>query len=202
MRYIVIVILFLVSFTGFSQSDTTITLSSNWRFSVGKSQLWYCAEVPGSIYNDLLKNSLIKDPFFGSNEKTCQWVDDSVWYYKAAVLLSRSDLLNKHMELVFEGLDTYSKVWVNDSLVFVTNNMFRVWQKDIKKYLIPGINEIMIQFEPVLKIAKNEAMKIPYILSNEDRVFSRKAAVSVWLGFRSEISCWGYLETCKNYWME
>jgi beta-mannosidase len=83
-------------------------------------------------------------------------------------------MLNQHIELVCEGIDTYSKIWVNDSLVFSTNNMFRIWRKEIKHLLRFGINEIKIEFKPVSEIEKIEAGKLPYILSNEERVFTRK----------------------------
>lgn len=175
MKKVLFLILYIVNFSAFSQKDTVIIVSSGWTFSVGKSNKQFHASVPGSIYSDLQNNSLIEKPFYSNNEQSIQWVADSVWYYKNTLIVTSETMLNQHIELVCEGIDTYSKIWVNDSLVFSTNNMFRIWRKEIKHLLRFGINEIKIEFKPVSEIEKIEAGKLPYILSNEERVFTRKA---------------------------
>ena len=49
-------------------------VQNEWQFLYkGK---WYPATVPGNIHDDLLKNGLIPDPFFGTNEDSVQWVAD------------------------------------------------------------------------------------------------------------------------------
>ncbi len=167
--------MFFLSHFVFAQKDTVIDISTGWTFSLASSNNFFKASVPGSIYSDLQNNGLIENPFYGNNEHEIQWVADSVWYYKNTLNISSELLLNQHIELEFEGLDTYSNVWVNDSLVFSTNNMFRNWNKEIKHLLKYGVNEIKIEFLPVSKFAKSEAFKLKYVLSSEERVFVRKA---------------------------
>ncbi len=172
-----IFVILLLSFSNFvfAQKDTVINVSTGWTFSLGKSHKLFQANVPGSIYTDLQNNGLIENPFYGNNEQKCQWVADSVWYYKNTLIITSETMLNQHIELECEGIDTYSKIWVNDSLVLSTNNMFRTWKKEIKHLLRFGINEIKIEFKPVSETANIDARKLPYVLSNEERVFVRKA---------------------------
>ncbi len=167
-------ILFFLPFSVFAQKDTTFALTHGWTFSLNKEQKSCNATVPGSIYNDLLGNELISDPFTGNHEQALQWISDSVWYYKYTLVVEERLLLNQHIELEFEGLDTYSEVSINDSLIFVANNAFRTWKTEIKKLLRPGINEIKIKFEPVSKKAKSEVDKLKYPLPGGDRSFVRK----------------------------
>ncbi|MBI5541488.1 MAG: glycoside hydrolase family 2 protein [Bacteroidia bacterium] len=175
MKKVLFFILFLITFSAFSQKDTVIHISNGWTFSYGKDSKQYDATVPGSIYTDLIKNTLIENPFYSNNELKVQWVGDSAWYYKNSLNISPDIMLNQHIEICFEGLDTYAKVWVNDTLILNTNNMFRVWRKDIKQLLKAGKNEIKIEFKPVSEYAKAEAAKLNYKLSDEERVFVRKA---------------------------
>ncbi len=175
MKIILLILLLSFSHLVFSQKDTVINVSTGWTFSLGKSTKLFQANVPGSIYTDLQNNGLIENPFYGINEQKVQWVADSIWNYKNTLIITSEIMLNQHIELECEGIDTYSKIWVNDSLVFSTNNMFRTWKKEIKHLLRFGINEIRIEFKPVSEIAKIEAEKLQYVLSNEERVFVRKA---------------------------
>ena len=174
MKHLSLFILFSITFSVVAQKDTSFFLTNNWSFSLGNNNKIYQATVPGSIYYDLLNNELIDDPFIGNNEQNIQWIADSVWIYRCKFDLEDKILLNKNIELQCEGLDTYSKVWVNDSLVFVTDNAFRNWMKDVKRYLKPGSNNLLIQFEPVAKKAKLDSEKIPYTLPEGARPFVRK----------------------------
>lgn len=147
----------------------------SWKFRKAGNKKWYSAAVPGTVHTDLLKNKLIPDPFFGNNEKELQWIENESWEYKTNFTLTRKDLENDHLELSFEGLDTYAKVYVNDSLIITADNMFRSWKAEVKKCVHKGKNTVLIIFTSAVKQGKAEAKKLSYTLPGEEKVFSRKA---------------------------
>lgn len=140
-----------------------------------KEKKWYPATVPGTVHTDLYANKLIPDPFFSDNEKQLQWIENEDWEYKTNFTLSKKEFANSHIEIEFEGLDTYAKVYLNDSLIISADNMFRTWNTDIKKHVRVGKNNLRIVFESAVKKGKGEAKKLPYTLPGDEKVFTRKA---------------------------
>jgi beta-mannosidase len=161
--------------TAFSQNSQRLLDSSLWQFRNAKENKWYPATVPGTVHTDLLTNKRIPDPFYGANENDLQWIENESWEYTSAFSLSKGEMKHSHIELEFDGLDTYAKVYFNDSLILSADNMFRKWNTDIKKYARKGRNTLRIVFEPATLHEKEEAKKLAYTLPSNERVFSRKA---------------------------
>lgn len=154
-------------------------INNNWQFKYhGK---WYPATIPGNIHDDLLKNKLIPNPYYGTNEDSVQWVADSTWTYR---LLFDKDCVGKtnfeNHKLVFEGLDTYAEVYVNGIKLknnddkTLTDNMFRKWTYDLPNNLKVHNNELVVRFLPSTILEKQKASKLSYALP-DSRAFSRKA---------------------------
>ena len=110
-------------------------LSQNWQFRQTGTNNWLPATVPGCVHTDLLNNGKIDDPYFGNNEQKLQWIEKENWEYLSSFNLDENILENQRIELVFEGLDTYAKVYLNDSLLLSADNMFREWTINCKPYL-------------------------------------------------------------------
>ena len=155
--------------------NSTVDLNASWQFKKSGSNPYYPAIVPGTIHTDLLNNKLIKDPFYSDNEKSLQWIENESWEYVGKFNCDNITLKNKNLELNFEGLDTYAKVFLNGQLILECNNMFRTWSVDVKPYLKGGENTLQIIFESAVKKGKADAAKLPYILPGDEKVFSRKA---------------------------
>mgnify|MGYP000703191912 CR=1 FL=1 len=149
--------------------------NNNWKFRKKNDKFWLSATVPGTVHTDLLENKLISDPFYGDNEKQLQWIENEDWEYKSNFKISKFEFAQSHIELQFDGLDTYAKVFVNDSLVLIADNMFRSWKVDVKKYVHTGKNKLLIVFESAVKRGKEEAKKLSYTLPGDEKVFTRKA---------------------------
>lgn len=137
----------------FSQTQK-IPLESGWEFhehNGAKPGLveWRSATVPGLIHTDLLDHKLIPDPFYRDNEKKVQWVSDAEWEYRRTITADQNLLRHKHIDLVFEGLNTLADVSVNGKLILSGDNMFREWRMDIRSYLKQGDNKLSIIFRPV-----------------------------------------------------
>lgn len=155
-----------------SKTENSVrTLHQNWEFKqVGRIENFREAKVPGNLHADLLRHKLIADPYLEQNETSIQWVEKVDWEYRTQFQASSSELAFSEHELVFEGLDTYADVYLNDSLLLKANNMFRTWRANPKKLLKVGNNIIRIYFHsPVNKAAAAHAKQRPFIPSQNEQ---------------------------------
>jgi beta-mannosidase len=152
----------------------TIQLHDNWSFKQVDSTQWHKASVPGDVHSDLLNNQLITNPFIGTNEQDLQWISETHWEYKTQFSLDKNILNKTHIDLNFEGLDTYAKVYLNDSLILHTNNAFLDWKKDVKSFL-KSENTLRVVFTKPSEIEVQKKAKLGYQLPEGNRIFTRKA---------------------------
>ncbi len=171
------IILFLIFFCCFvsAQNSYRNLSSENWTFNKQNDSEKSKAKVPGTIHTDLFENKLIPDPFFGTNEKQLQWIETENWEYETKFILSKSELKNQNIDLLFEGLDTYATIYLNGKLLIETDNMFRTWNKSVKNELKTGENQLKIIFKSASLFGKEAAKKLPYTLPGDEKVFTRKA---------------------------
>ncbi len=154
----------------------TQNLNSNWQFTEAGKTDWLPATVPGTVHTDLLANGKIPDPYIGTNETKVQWVETKSWEYKRIFDADDALMKSKHKDLIFDGLDTYAFIFLNDSLLLTTENMFCTYRIDVSKILKRKNNILRIIFRPASElIAKNKALSDIQNLPGGDRVFIRKA---------------------------
>lgn len=156
----------------FSQRNLS---SENWQFKNSKDQNWLPAKVPGTVHLDLMDNKVIPDPFKDENEKKVQWVENEDWEYQTQFSVSSQELKNDNIDLVFNGLDTFSEIYLNGKLLKKTDNMFRKWNIPVKQYLKPGNNALQIKFQSAVNTGKELAKKVPFTMPESPRSFVRKA---------------------------
>ncbi len=73
-------------------------------------------------------------------------------------------LARDNIDLVFEGLDTYATVILNNQSLLNTNNMFRTWRVDSKRLLKPGANTLLIRFRSPINEILPAMAKMTYRL--------------------------------------
>ena len=144
---------------------------------------YYPAQVPGNIFTDLAANKLLPDINQPGNSKKVQWVENTDWEYKCTFKVDPQLFSKTHINLNLEGLDTYARVYLNDSLVLRANDMFIGWDIPVKGFLKTGDNTLRIDFESPLKHVLPLYQDLPYKLPSEydlsDKklsMFTRKAA--------------------------
>jgi beta-mannosidase len=167
-------IILLVTFSS-CQKQETDSLSkklTNWEFEY-KGE-WYEAKVPGNNFSDLLNHGFITDPFYGTNEDSVQWVAENDWIYQSKFSVLEDTLTKNNHLLCFHGLDTYAKVFLNDSLILQADNMFRSWEIDVSK-ILKEENTLLVKFDAVSKIENEKQTVLGYSLPGGSRVFTRKA---------------------------
>jgi beta-mannosidase len=123
----------------------TLPLTS-WAFLEPNSRHWLTAQVPGCIHNDLLRHKRIPDPFWGSNEKELQWIEERDWEYRCRFAVEPGFCDREHIELVADGLDTIATIRLNGENIGWTENMFLAHRFDVKQAIRPGRNILEIRF--------------------------------------------------------
>jgi beta-mannosidase len=156
-------------------------INTNWKFrQVGKTD-WHPATVPGCVHTDLMSNNLIEDPFYRDNEAKLQWIGKTDWEYETTLEVNAELLRREKIELVFEGLDTYANVYLNDAPVLDADNMFRTWRVDCKRLLKSGPNSLRIRFRSpineVLPVMAKIQYQLPAVNDQGEKTspFTRKA---------------------------
>jgi beta-mannosidase len=124
----------------------TVSVNDGWQFHEVGKDVWRPATVPGCVHTDLLNNKLIDDPFYRDNEQKLQWIGKTDWEYQTTFNVAPEILARENIDLVFEGLDTYANVFLNDESLLNADNMFRTWRADCKRLLRPGANTLRIRF--------------------------------------------------------
>lgn len=148
-------------------------LNKGWMLHIDAKQS-IKAKVPGLVHTDLLNACLIPDPFYGFNEDSLQWIGNRQWVYSLDFDVNKSILNNRHIALVFDGLDTYAQVKLNGQPLLWADNMFRQWELDVKPLLHKGANRLEVRFYPPDSISRVKAQSYGIKLP-EHRAFSRKA---------------------------
>lgn len=149
--------------------------SESWQFKNTKDKSWFTASVPGTVHLDLMRHKIIPDPFKDENEKKVQWIENEDWDYQVNFTISQNELQNQNIDLVFNGLETFSEIYVNGKLLMKTDNMFRKWEIPVKAYLKSGNNKLLVKFKSAVNVGKELAKKIPYEMPESPRSFVRKA---------------------------
>ena len=167
--------LFLISLMPLHAAEpVTRDLNSGWQFrfvtgpdaakSQTEMQQWHPAQVPGAVQTDLLQNKLIPEPFYQDNETRLQWIGESDWEYQTTFDLDAAALAHEHLELVFDGLDTFAEVSLNDHAILTADNMFRRWRVNAKSGLHAGTNTLRIVFHSPITKMLPYVKSLPYVL--------------------------------------
>lgn len=147
-----------------------------WQFKNAKDNNWLPAKVPGTVHLDLMDHKIIPDPFKDENEKKVQWVENEDWDYQTSFTVSSKQLTaTQNIDLVFNGLDTFSEIYLNGKLLTRTNNMFRKWVIPVKQDLKSGNNILQVKFKSAVSTGKELAKKVPFTMPESPRSFVRKA---------------------------
>lgn len=123
---------------------------ADWTFRAPTGNRWLPARVPGCIHTDLLRHGLIPDPFWGRNELDLQWIEERDWTYRGTFRVPVEIWAESHIELVFEGLDTFATVTLNGAPILTVENMFHRHRVDVRTHLRRGVNRLEIRFRSAL----------------------------------------------------
>ena len=124
-----------------------LSLNGPWTLDIpGSAFMAVPAEVPGSVYHDLLTAGRIPDPFYRDNETEALKLMEYDFHYSRAFQVDGELLDCGAVLLRCEGLDTLAAVYINGAEAGRADNMHRVWEFDVKDLLREGENNIAVHF--------------------------------------------------------
>lgn len=151
---------------------TTLQLN-NWKL---KGDFGACAaSVPGDISYDLYKAGVITDPYFGINHLEHGWIIKSDFVYETEFAADGALLEQDEVILTFEGIDTFSEIYLNGKKLGDTDNMFLAYTYSVKELLKKEGN--LLQVKMISTISEMEKFNTEGYFGtfNVPRLFIRKA---------------------------
>lgn len=173
-----------------NNNNKKCSLAGNWKFAYaeegsineenvvsGKEHIqWLKCEVPGNAQLDLLKLGLIEDPYFGTNCEDIRKYESYEWWYTRKFSVP-AEMHGKRLELIFHGLDTYSKVWINGKFIGETDNMFIPHKFDITELINKNSdNELIVKFASPIYATRDKELSGCYSsMGTFESLWARKA---------------------------
>ncbi|MDO4355982.1 MAG: glycoside hydrolase family 2 protein [Clostridia bacterium] len=140
----------------------TLTLDGQWFVHEAGCEEQLPTIAPASVYQTLLENGKIEDPFFGANEEWALPISEKDFTFTRTFELGEDMLAADELLLVCDGLDTIADVYVNGQFVGHAENMHRTWEFDLSDAAKAGENAIEIRFGSPLKYIREAWQKSPY----------------------------------------
>lgn len=136
-----------------------VSLDGRWQLINSDKSIHINTYVPGSVFEALIEQEIIEDPFYGLNEFNVRWVYESDWEYEIQFDLNPSFLEYKQIKLRLNGLDTFANVYLNDELLGSTENMFIVYEYDVKERLKEFGNTLIVKLKSPTSKARELIIK-------------------------------------------
>lgn len=153
-----------------------IDLNGLWRLSGISPQgekIELTGNMPGSALSAVLNSEIEKklgDVFYRDNAEKIQKYENYSWIFSKTFEVEDA---NKKMLLVFEKLDTYCDVYVNDRHIAYSDNGYIRHSFDISEYVKTGENTISIYFySPLLQTNGTKAS--PCAFADYRRLYTRR----------------------------
>jgi len=117
-------------------------------FSVSK---WHRVSIPSTVMGSLIKNGIIKDPYFGLNLYHISEKPFKVsWWYRKQFFLKNQDLAHATI-LQFDGINYSANIWINRKKIADSTEVegaFRQFKFDITELINEGENVLLVEVFP------------------------------------------------------
>ncbi|KAG9002811.1 hypothetical protein FRB94_003614 [Tulasnella sp. JGI-2019a] len=138
-------------------------------------------QFPSEIHAELLAAGVITHPYKVESDTDLQWINDSEWLYFTTFPYDvTSD--HAHVELLFEGLDTYCTVYLNGNKILEADNMLLPRTVTLTgEYPLKAKNQLLLYFKSAKAVAKELEATYGVVragscnVGDPSRVYSRKA---------------------------
>ena len=101
------------------------TLNGRWLINEKGSESYVEGNVPGSVLSALLIQHRMQDPYFGTNEYAAREIFRSDFYFTRRFDVEPELMSQENIYLCCKGIDTLSKIYINDMPIGRTDNMHR-----------------------------------------------------------------------------
>jgi beta-mannosidase len=115
---------------------------------------WMATSKPGSVILSLAEAGILHLPDLYANPEAFGWIGRQDWVFRTHFETTDLHCLSEQAELILNGLDTITQIWVNEKLVGKTESMFIAHRFDVKPWIRPGRNTLMIKFASAIDYAE------------------------------------------------
>ena len=119
------------------------------------------AVVPGNFELDMVRAGLLEDPYWGSNITKLRELEDRHLIYRTT--FDKPVLEDNELPVIcFEGIDTYSRIFINGEFWQETNNMFMTYEMLLSRLewedLKDKDNELLVHILPTMIQAQEDIL--------------------------------------------
>lgn len=137
-------------------------INKNWRMKKpAEKEYLNCGTLPVSVYQTLLDNDKIENPYYGENEYIYRDISDDDYDFKTVFSVEKEILSHDRVILRLDGVDTLSDIYINNMYIGSTDNMFCTYLFDIKDKLTVGENKLKISIKSPMAYMKRMQEKRP-----------------------------------------
>ncbi|XP_003796374.3 beta-mannosidase [Otolemur garnettii] len=137
---------------GSTAEERSYGLGGRWSIRSGNGSLELSGEVPGCVHSALFQQGLIQDPYYRFNDLNYRWISLDNWTYSKTFKIPFDISKWQKVNLIFEGVDTVSKILFNNITIGATDNMFNRYSFDITS-LVRDVNCLEVRFQSALSYA-------------------------------------------------
>lgn len=161
-----------------------INLNDNWRMheaplkwdktylSVvsGLKDGWYTCDLPTDVRMPLLEHEVIKEPLQSDYCRESEWIEDRSWWFEKKFTGKDIDFTDDIVELVLEGLDTRSDIFINGHYLGTHRNVHYPFVYDVKEFLSPDENVVSVRMTSGLEeVSEEDLAELDHAVSLESR---------------------------------
>lgn len=117
--------------------------------------------LPGDVHAALLAADRIPDPYYGENEKTVMWVNETAWSVERSFTASATDI-DGYLTLTLAEVDCVATILLNGEVVAKTQNSFVRNDIDVTGKVREGDNTLRIEFDIAPDVAKARSDAHPF----------------------------------------
>nr|XP_012626414.1 beta-mannosidase [Microcebus murinus] len=137
---------------GSAAGARSYSLRGRWTVRSGNGSLELPGQVPGCVHSALLQQGLIQDPYYRFNDLNYRWISLDNWTYSKKFEIPFDFSKWQKVNLIFEGVDTVSKVLFNEVTIGETDNMFSTYGFDVSG-LVGAANSVELRFQSAVLAA-------------------------------------------------
>lgn len=120
------------------------------------------AKVPGSVYEALLEQKLIPDPYYRDNELKVLPLMENDFSFTRDFRVTEEMFSYDALLLRFDGIDTLADIYLNGEYLGCAYNMHRIWEFDLllSDALKEGMNQLKVTLRSPTKYIEEENKKV------------------------------------------
>ena len=143
-----------------NERTKNMLLNKNWKMLYNGETL-PCKGFPVSMYQTLLSNGKIDDPYYGENQYEALELSRNSCEFTCEFQPEGELFTNDKVFLRFYGIDTVAEVYLNNDILFTSDNMFITYEYEVKSLLKRGLNTIRIKIFSPLTYAEEKFRERP-----------------------------------------